>query len=230
MRLHLDQDGGIDWAESSTMTAPATPTSTPLLDGAVTVIPASLVVCGSISGDTALVVHGRVEGRVELAGHLEVAATGIVEADVVVRSALVRGIVCGSLRAQEFVELTDEARMIGDIHAPRVILAEGTSFRGSVEMGASAPPSPHVHGATAEPPSERASPSSIPTPLLAIPSTPATAAATSSTASATAAVLGDDDQARRGRPKGARLPLDPPAAAGLASKTLKAHVVVKRRS
>jgi cytoskeletal protein CcmA (bactofilin family) len=211
------------------MTAPTTPTPTPLLEGTVAVIPASLVVCGSVSGDAGLVVHGRVEGRVEMAGHLEVAATGIVEADVVVRSALVRGTVCGSLRAQEFIELTAEARMIGDIHAPRVILAEGTSFRGSVEMGASVPQSLHVHGETSEPPSDLASPSSISTPFIATLSTPATRAATSSTASATAAALGDDDEARRGRPKGARLPLDPPAASGLAPKTLKAHVVVKRR-
>jgi cytoskeletal protein CcmA (bactofilin family) len=208
------------------MTAPTTPMP-PLHEGAVTVIPASLVICGSISGDASLVVHGRVEGRIELTGHLEIAATGIVEADVVVRSAVVRGVVCGSLRAQESVELTTEARMVGDIHAPRVILAEGTSFRGSVEMGASAPPSHPGLGATADPSFTAAAAPSTSAPVP-VPST--TSPAASSIVSANVTPLDDAGEDRRGRPKGSRPPLEPPAASGLASKTLKARVVVKRRS
>jgi hypothetical protein len=43
--------------------------------------------------------------------------------------------VVGNVDAVESVELTREGRMVGDIHAPRVILVEGASFRGKIEMG-----------------------------------------------------------------------------------------------
>jgi hypothetical protein len=37
------------------------------------------------------------------------------------------------------VELTKEGRMVGDIRAPRVIIVDGASFRGRVDMGEGEP-------------------------------------------------------------------------------------------
>ena len=48
------------------------------------------------------------------------------------------------------VELTREGRMVGDIHAPRVIIVDGASFRGRVDMGEVAPGvSPNEYAARA---------------------------------------------------------------------------------
>src|SRR6266852_1054991 len=45
------------------------------------------------------------------------------------------GAVVGNVDAAESVELTKEGRMIGDIRSPRVILVDGASLRGRIDMG-----------------------------------------------------------------------------------------------
>ena len=59
----------------------------------------------------------------------------MVKANVTVKNAIVSGVVVGNIEATESVELTHEGRMVGDIRAPRVIIVDGASFRGRVDMG-----------------------------------------------------------------------------------------------
>lgn len=101
----------------------------------VTVIGDSVRVQGNLSGDEDLHVLGRVDGRIELQRTLIVAPSGIVKAEVVVKNAVVSGVVVGNIHATESVEITREGRMVGDIYSPRVIIVDGASFRGSVDMG-----------------------------------------------------------------------------------------------
>src|SRR5919204_124264 len=106
-----------------------------------TVIGSSIVINGELSGDEDLTVRGRVEGELTLSRTLIVEASGVVKADVTVRNAIVSGVVVGNVTATECVELTKEGRMVGDIRSPRVIIVDGASFRGRVDMG-NAVPSP----------------------------------------------------------------------------------------
>jgi hypothetical protein len=76
-----------------------------------------------------------VEGELTLSRTLIVEPTGVVKANVAVKNAIVSGVVVGNINATESVELTREGRMVGDIHAPRVIIVDGASFRGRVDMG-----------------------------------------------------------------------------------------------
>lgn len=101
----------------------------------VTVIGGSVRVQGNLSGDEDLHVLGRVDGRIELQRTLVVAPSGIVKAEVVVKNAIVSGVVVGNIHASESIEITREGRMVGDIYAPRVIIVDGASFRGTVDMG-----------------------------------------------------------------------------------------------
>src|SRR5688572_10788800 len=101
----------------------------------VTIIGDSVQVKGNLSGDEDLHVLGRVDGRVELQRTLVVAESGIVKAEVSVKNAVVSGVVVGNVQASESVEITKEGRMVGDIFAPRVIIVDGASFRGNVDMG-----------------------------------------------------------------------------------------------
>ena len=80
----------------------------------------------------------------------------MVKANVAVKNAIVSGVVVGNINATESVELTQEGRMVGDIRAPRVIIVDGASFRGRVDMGELA--------ARPEPPraDHPAAPSSVP--------------------------------------------------------------------
>src|SRR5215469_1908230 len=100
-----------------------------------TVIGPSILINGKLTGDEDLTVRGRVEGELTLTKTLIVEPSGVVKANVTVKNAVVSGVVVGNIQASESVELTQEGRMVGDIRAPRVIIVDGASFRGRVDMG-----------------------------------------------------------------------------------------------
>lgn len=100
-----------------------------------TVIGPSILINGKLTGDEDLTVRGRVEGELSLTKTLIVEPSGVVKANVTVKNAVVSGVVVGNIQASESVELTQEGRMVGDIRAPRVIIVDGASFRGRVDMG-----------------------------------------------------------------------------------------------
>ena len=104
-------------------------------ESTVTVIGESVKIRGNLRGDEDLHVLGRVEGSLDLDRTLVVAESGIVKAEVKVRNAVISGVVVGNIHASESVEITREGRMVGDIEAPRVIIVDGASFRGNVDMG-----------------------------------------------------------------------------------------------
>jgi cytoskeletal protein CcmA (bactofilin family) len=100
-----------------------------------TVIGQSILINGKLSGDEDLTVRGRAEGELTLTKTLIVEPSGVVKANVAVKNAIISGVVVGNINATESVELTREGRMVGDIRAPRVIIVDGASFRGRVDMG-----------------------------------------------------------------------------------------------
>jgi cytoskeletal protein CcmA (bactofilin family) len=107
-----------------------------------TVIGPSILINGRLSGDEDLTVRGRVEGELSLTRTLIVEPSGVVKANVSVKNAVVSGVVVGNIAATESVELTRDGRMVGDIRSPRVIIVDGASFRGRVDMGELAPGRP----------------------------------------------------------------------------------------
>jgi cytoskeletal protein CcmA (bactofilin family) len=100
-----------------------------------TIIGESILISGSLNGDEDLTVRGRVEGTLTLTKTLVVEPTGIVKAEVQVKNCVIAGVVVGNVTATESVEITKEGRMVGDIAAPRVIIVDGASFRGRIDMG-----------------------------------------------------------------------------------------------
>jgi cytoskeletal protein CcmA (bactofilin family) len=102
--------------------------------GARTVIGPSFVVDGEITGSEDVLVQGTVKGRITLKEGLVVAASGVVEADVETATVEVAGQVTGNVSASERVELKAESRVAGDLHAPRILIADGARFKGSVDM------------------------------------------------------------------------------------------------
>src|SRR5512147_757542 len=100
-----------------------------------TIIGESILISGSLNGDEDLTVRGRVEGTLTLTRTLVVEPTGVVKAEVQVKNCIIAGVVVGNVTASESVEITREGRMVGDIAAPRVIIVDGASFRGRIDMG-----------------------------------------------------------------------------------------------
>ena len=104
------------------------------IDGS-TIIGESILISGSLNGDEDLTVRGRVEGTLTLTKTLVVEPTGVVKAEVQVKNCVIAGAIVGNVTATESVEITKEGRMVGDIAAPRVIIVDGASFRGRIDMG-----------------------------------------------------------------------------------------------
>lgn len=99
-----------------------------------TVIGSSIMIDGEISGDEDLVIQGTVKGKISLKESLIVEGSGVVEADIETQNVEIAGQVTGNIVASDRVELKSDCRVVGDIKAPRVLIADGASFKGNVDM------------------------------------------------------------------------------------------------
>ncbi len=99
-----------------------------------TVIGSTIVIDGEISGEEDLVIQGTVKGRIVLKENVFVEQSGVVEADIETNNIEVSGQVTGNIVATDKVEITAGGRTIGDIKAPRILIADGAIFKGNVDM------------------------------------------------------------------------------------------------
>lgn len=120
----------------------------------------SVVIKGELSGSEDLTIEGHVEGRIELRENvLTIGPNGKIRAEVFAKAVVVLGEVVGNVTASEKVDIRDNGSVDGDIISPRVAIAEGAHFRGSVDMqraGAKIP-APPAKPATATAPTPPAS-------------------------------------------------------------------------
>ncbi|MEQ1505304.1 MAG: polymer-forming cytoskeletal protein [Myxococcota bacterium] len=98
-----------------------------------TVLGRTIEIEGEIEGDEDLVVQGTVRGRITSKKDVKVEPTGNVEAVVTTRMLSISGRVKGNVDASARVELCTEGTMIGDIKSPRVVLADGSKFKGHIQ-------------------------------------------------------------------------------------------------
>lgn len=96
---------------------------------------------GKLRGGEDLTIEGRVEGTISLSeNHLLLERSAAIEAQIDGKNVTVRGEVRGNMQATEKVEVCSDARVQGDIKAPRLVMQEGARFRGLVEMDVPLPP------------------------------------------------------------------------------------------
>ncbi len=101
----------------------------------VTVIGQGTTVRGRISGAVSLEIQGHVDGEISIDGELTIDRDGLVSANVDARVIVVRGAVKGDLVAHDLVSLEAGARVVGDLKAPRIAIAQGALVRGQVQAG-----------------------------------------------------------------------------------------------
>jgi cytoskeletal protein CcmA (bactofilin family) len=95
----------------------------------------SVVIKGELNGSEDLTIEGHVEGTIQLKDHvLTIGPNGRIKAQVFAKSVIVLGEVTGNVTASDKVDIRDNGSVDGDIVAPRVAIAEGAHFRGSVDM------------------------------------------------------------------------------------------------
>jgi len=95
----------------------------------------SVVIKGELNGSEDLTIEGHVEGTIQLRDHvLTIGPNGRIKAQVFAKSVIVLGEVNGNVTASDKVDIRDNGSVDGDIVSPRVAIAEGAHFRGSVDM------------------------------------------------------------------------------------------------
>ena len=95
----------------------------------------SVVIKGDLSGSEDITIEGRVEGKIELRQHvLTIGPNGKIDAEVFAKSVVIMGGVNGNITAAEKINIRENGSVDGDISAPRVTIAEGAHFRGSIDM------------------------------------------------------------------------------------------------
>jgi cytoskeletal protein CcmA (bactofilin family) len=112
----------------------------------------SVVIKGELNGSEDLTIEGHVEGTIQLKEHvLTIGPNGRIKAQVFAKSVIVLGEVTGNVTASDKVDIRDNGSVDGDIVSPRVAIAEGAHFRGSVDMQRKAGTAPQQGAKAATP-------------------------------------------------------------------------------
>jgi cytoskeletal protein CcmA (bactofilin family) len=101
-----------------------------------TVIGPTIVIRGKLKSDEDLVIRGRIEAAISCSRQVNIEQDGVVKADIAADSVVVSGVVVGNLVAQSQIELNPEARVVGDISAPLVVMKDGARLRGKIDTQA----------------------------------------------------------------------------------------------
>src|SRR4051794_1447112 len=126
----------------------------------------SVVIKGELNGSEDLTIEGHVEGTIQLRDHvLTIGPNGRIKAQVFAKVVIVLGEVTGNVTASDKVDIRDNGSVDGDIIAPRVAIAEGAHFRGSVDMQRKGgQPAQGAKGPQSQQPAEKVQQQSAPTP------------------------------------------------------------------
>jgi len=144
---------------------------------AVVNIGKSVIIKGELSGSEDLTIEGQVEGKIELRQNvLTIGPNAKIKAQVAAKTIVVEGTVQGNVMATERIEIRDKGSVEGDLASPRVAIADGAHFRGSIDMqqgrGAAERQADHKPAAAAS-----TTPAPAATPASTQPSTPSNTSA-----------------------------------------------------
>ncbi len=91
-------------------------------------------ITGDVTGAEDLVIEGKIEGIVRVCqNRVVIAADGAVRGDLHVASVQINGRFEGNVFATEGVELGESSVAKGSISSPRVAMANGGTFNGSID-------------------------------------------------------------------------------------------------
>jgi cytoskeletal protein CcmA (bactofilin family) len=98
-------------------------------------IGSTIAIKGELMGEEDLLIEGQVEGKIELRQHnVTIGKQGRVRADVYGNVITIEGDVQGNLYGEDQLVLRQSSTVRGNIIAPRVILEDGSNFKGSIDM------------------------------------------------------------------------------------------------
>ena len=94
----------------------------------------SFLIKGELRVEEDLTVEGRVEGRIDVGNHnLWIAPHGEVNAVIHAKNLIIAGALIGEITATEMVEIKLSGSVEASIKCPRVVIADGAKFNGSID-------------------------------------------------------------------------------------------------
>ena len=101
----------------------------------MTTIGPSLTITGEITSHEDITLQGGIKGKITMeGGALVVAPQGKVDAEVLGSRMTVQGTAVGTITVDTRLELAPGANVTGALKAPSVVLQEGATFNGTLEM------------------------------------------------------------------------------------------------
>ena len=100
----------------------------------VTIIGPGTTFNGEIESKGTVRIEGTVIGRVDCEDTIVVHESGHVKADLIAGQVIISGTVEGNTFAHERLEVTNQGKIVGNITAPRISIAEGVIFEGQCTM------------------------------------------------------------------------------------------------
>jgi len=95
----------------------------------------SVEIKGTLTGNEDLTIEGMVDGKILVKDHsLTIGANGRITAEVHAKNVVVVGHVVGNITADDKVEVAPSGSVQGDVRAPRVSIADGAKFKGTIDM------------------------------------------------------------------------------------------------
>jgi cytoskeletal protein CcmA (bactofilin family) len=91
-------------------------------------------ITGSVKFTKELLVDGEVEGTIDSSGSLTIGEHAQIRGEIRTKSVTVKGNVEGNIVATERCELQAGCTLLGDIEAPRLVVDEAATFRGSANI------------------------------------------------------------------------------------------------
>ena len=99
----------------------------------------NVTIDGKVTGNEPVLIEGTIRGDINLASDLRIGTQARIEAKVHAKNVAIEGKLTGDVTADDKVELVASATVDGNIKAPKIVVAEGARFRGSVDMGSARP-------------------------------------------------------------------------------------------
>ncbi len=101
---------------------------------ALTIIGQGTLFSGEVQSKGTIRIEGQMKGAIHSEDTIVVQETGQVKADLVANQIVISGYVEGNVFARDRLEVTASAKLVGDITAPRISIAEGVLFEGKCTM------------------------------------------------------------------------------------------------
>ena len=102
--------------------------------GLLTMIGEGTSLEGSIVVPHSIRIDGSLKGKIETSETLTVGENGVIEANIIAKSAIIAGKVVGNLSVEDRVELESQASFIGDLKTRDLVINEGATFHGNCSM------------------------------------------------------------------------------------------------